>query len=84
MDTFCRAFHPSDSARVPLSAASRKLVNSRFSGSSFLTYTWWVSRSMGMVDMFDVSTWSMREVENCLALYRRSDSLFDMMQREVL
>ena len=26
----------------------------------------------------------MREVENCLALYRRSDSLFDMMQREVL
>lgn len=26
----------------------------------------------------------MREVEDCLALYRRSDSLFDMMQREVL
>jgi len=26
----------------------------------------------------------MREVEDCLALYRRSDALFDMMQREVL
>jgi predicted transcriptional regulator of viral defense system len=26
----------------------------------------------------------MCEVEDCLALYRRSDSLFDMMQREVL
>ncbi|MDO4539182.1 MAG: hypothetical protein Q4B54_13540 [Coriobacteriales bacterium] len=26
----------------------------------------------------------MRKVEDCLALYRRSDSLFDMMQREVL
>ena len=26
----------------------------------------------------------MREVEDCLALYQRCDSLFDMMQREVL
>ena len=26
----------------------------------------------------------MREVEDCLALYKRGDSLFDMMQREVL
>ena len=26
----------------------------------------------------------MREVEDCLALYKRADSLFDMMQREVL
>ena len=26
----------------------------------------------------------MREVEDCMALYRRADSLFDMMQREVL
>ena len=26
----------------------------------------------------------MREVEDCIALYRRADSLFDMMQREVL
>ena len=26
----------------------------------------------------------MREVENCMALYKRADSLFDMMQREVL
>jgi len=26
----------------------------------------------------------MREVEDCLALYRRSDSLLDMLQREVL
>ena len=26
----------------------------------------------------------MREVEDCIALYRRADSLFDMLQREVL
>ena len=26
----------------------------------------------------------MREVEDCMALYKRADSLFDMMQREVL
>ena len=26
----------------------------------------------------------MREVEDCMALYRRADSLFDMMQRDVL
>ncbi len=26
----------------------------------------------------------MREVEDCMALYSRADSLFDMMQREVL
>lgn len=26
----------------------------------------------------------MREVEDCIALYKRSDGLFDMMQREVL
>ena len=26
----------------------------------------------------------MREVEDCLALYKRADSLFEMMQKEVL
>ena len=26
----------------------------------------------------------MREIEDCMALYKRADSLFDMMQREVL
>ena len=26
----------------------------------------------------------MREVEDCMALYKRADGLFDMMQREVL
>ena len=30
------------------------------------------------------SSLDMREVEDCMALYKRSDSLFDKMQREVL
>ena len=31
-----------------------------------------------------VDSLDMREVEDCMALYKRADSLFDMMQREVL